>query len=463
MGIKFKQIDNLQNTFDSVSGNLQQEITSNSDAVSGIASGEYTFEGDKHFSNNVNFSGAQGILVNSDNIYTPNSIFADSIKIGYPLSDPRNSTPSPLGALQVSGGQIYLEDQLNIRNNSSINIEAGFITGLGGDLDSVTGQQLNYQTGDFSSQLTVSGNPVSTGVIIDYQTDSGVSLIGETFVTQGTGNFDSIDFNPTAGLPYKEGRLFYDSDNFTLSLYNEESDVSLQIGQETYLRVRNNTIDTISNGATVRIESSQGTYPTVELASANSESNSQVIGLATQDIAPSSFGYVTTYGIVRGINTTGYSAGDEIRLSVNSGEFTSGDIVSPNYRVSVGHVIRSHQNQGSVLVQVGQPKLGGGDVKNLKTANVSGVPFFEQAIDGAGILCSSNNFVFDSGNTRLGIGTTEPQGILDMSSTSSAPVMPRMNDSQMNGIPSPVNGMIIYNTTSGKFAGYAGGSWTTLH
>lgn len=39
MGIKFKQIDNLQNAFDSVSGNLQQEITSNSDVVYRIASG----------------------------------------------------------------------------------------------------------------------------------------------------------------------------------------------------------------------------------------------------------------------------------------------------------------------------------------------------------------------------------------------------------------------------------------
>ena len=462
MGIKFKQIDQLQETFDSLSGNLGSKIDSNSASLSGVISGDYTLYGDKVFNGNLEVSGAQGILISSDSLYTSNNIFSNKAKIGFPIYTPRNSTPDPLGALQVTGGQIYFEDNLNIRNNGGINIEAGFITGLGGNLNSITGQQLNYQTGDFSSQLTVSGNPISTGIIVDYQADSGVSLIGETFVTQGTGNFDSIDFNPTVGLPYKEGRLFYDSDNFTLSLYNEESDVSLQIGQETYLRVRNDTIDTISNGATVRIESSQGTHPTVELASANSESNSQVIGLATHDIAPSSFGYITTYGIVRGINTTGYSAGDEVHLSVNSGEFTSGDIVSPNYRVSVGHVLRSHQSQGSVLVQVGQPKLGGGDVKNLKTANVSGVPFFEQAIDGAGILCSSNNFVFDSGNTRLGIGTTEPQGILDMSSTSSAPIMPRMTTSEMNNISSPVEGMIIYNTTSGKFAGYTG-AWSLLH
>ncbi len=462
MGIKFKQIDRLQETFDSLSGSLSAEISSNSDLLSGVASGDYVFYGDKIFNGNLEVSGAQGVLIKEDSLYTPNSVFSDKVKIGFPIHTPRNSTPDPQGALQVTGGQIYFEDNLNIRNNGGINIEAGFITGLGANLSSITGNQLNYQTGNFSSQLTISGNPVATGVDVDYKAASGVSLVDETFITQGAGNFDSIDFDPTVGLPHKEGRLFYDSDNFTLSLYNEESDVSLQIGQEAYLRVRNNTISTISNGDTVRIDSSQGTHPTIELASANSESNSQVVGLATHDIAPSSFGYVTTYGIVRGINTTGYSAGDEVHLSVNSGEFTSGDIVSPNYRVSVGHVLRSHQNEGSVLVQVGQPKLGGGDVKNLKTANVSGVPFFEQAINGAGILCSSNNFVFDSGNARLGIGTTEPQGILDMSSTSSAPIMPRMTTSEMNNISNPVEGMIIYNTTSGKFAGYTG-AWSLLH
>ena len=33
MGIKFKQIDNLQATFDSISGSLQGEITANTNDV----------------------------------------------------------------------------------------------------------------------------------------------------------------------------------------------------------------------------------------------------------------------------------------------------------------------------------------------------------------------------------------------------------------------------------------------
>ena len=432
MGIKFKQIDNLQNTFDSVSGNLQQEITSNSDAVYGIASGEYTFEGDKHFSNNVNFSGAQGILVNSDNIYTPNSIFADSVKIGYPLSDPRNSTPLPLGALQVSGGQIYLEDQLNIRNNSSINIENGTITSPSGNFYFVTGT-----TGSFDS---LTGNNLNFSTL----------------------NPTLIDFNLTSAPAHREGRLFYDSDNSTLTLYNEESEVSLQVGQEQYVRVRNNTTADITNGSVVRVNGAQGNNATVSLASADSEVNAQVIGLATHTILQNSFGYVTTYGIVNGLNTNSYNAGDEIHLSDNSGEFTTGIINSPNYRVSVGHVLRSHQNQGRVLVQVGQPKLGGGDVKSLSTVNVSGINYYESAADSAGILGSSDSFVYNDAKGFIGLGTGDPNGILDINSTVSAPIMPRMTTAQMNAIPNPVEGMIIYNTESGKFAGRESGGWATI-
>ena len=157
MGIKFKQIDNLQNTFDSVSGGLQSEINSNSSSLHEVSSGDFSFYGHKYFNNNVDFSGAQGILVSSNNIYTPNDIFGNRVKIGYPLSDPRNSTPAPLGALQVSGGQIYLEDQLNIRNNSSIIIENGSITGGTGNFSKLTGVELFLESGDFSKGLTVSG------------------------------------------------------------------------------------------------------------------------------------------------------------------------------------------------------------------------------------------------------------------------------------------------------------------
>jgi hypothetical protein len=71
----------------------------------------------------------------------------------------------------------------------------------------------------------------------------------------------------------------------------------------------------------------------------------------------------------------------------------------------------------------------------------------------------------DGGNTfyiggNLGIGTTNPQGALDVTSTTGALIGPRMTTSQRDAL-SPVNGMIIYNTTTNQFNFYENGSWVT--
>ena len=177
MGIKFKQIDNLQSTFDDLSGDFQSQIQENASGVSGIYNDSQVLSGWKYFDNNVNISGAQGLLVSNDNIYTQNSLIASGVKIGFSIATPRNSTPGPEGSLQVSGGQIYFEEQLNVRNNSDIIIENG---------------NLNANQGIFSNNLTISGQSVTTGEIQEYVAGSGLNLTGNSFSTSSTGHFDAI-------------------------------------------------------------------------------------------------------------------------------------------------------------------------------------------------------------------------------------------------------------------------------
>jgi hypothetical protein len=236
-------------------------------------------------------------------------------------------------------------------------------------------------------------------------------LVGTELHTSGTGTFDVLDMtllDEANYPPHKEGRLFYDSDNHTISLYNDESDITLQIGQEQYVRVRNNTAATIGNGTAVLFNGVHGnSAPTVSGAIATSEATSQVIGLATHSIEPNTFGYVTTYGVVRDVDTSVFSAGDELYLSatqIGSGVNTSP--VIPNFKTTIGHVIRSHPSNGSILVQVGNAKLGGGDVKSEAPLNVSGVPFITSIADAtAGGAQTDPLFVYDSGNKQLQLGS----------------------------------------------------------
>jgi hypothetical protein len=257
---------------------------------------------------------------------------------------------------------------------------------------------------------------VATSQTLQSITDNGSSTtnaitITNNNITASSGLFDALDMTllgDGSQPAYQEGVIFYDSENHTLSLYNDEADVTLQLGQEEFLRVRNNTGATIPNGAAVLINGAHGnSAPTISGAIANFEASSQVVGLATHSIEADSFGYVTTYGIVRDVDTSVFSAGDELFLSAT--EIGSGVNVSPtipNYKVTLGHVIRSHGSNGSILVQVGNPKLGGGDLKSEAPLNISGVPFVTSISDTtAGGSQTDPLFIFDSGNRQLQLGS----------------------------------------------------------
>tara|TARA_B100001564_G_scaffold122557_2_gene102280 strand:+ start:15406 stop:18054 length:2649 start_codon:yes stop_codon:yes gene_type:complete len=240
-------------------------------------------------------------------------------------------------------------------------------------------------------------------------------------ITADSGVYNVLDLNLTsqANHPsHSEGRVWYDSTSHSLVVYNDESQVAQQLGQEEYLRVYNSTGSTILNGSGVRITGSYAnTAPTIAYAIANSESNSKVVGLVTHDIENNSYGYVTTYGIVSGVNTAAFTAGDELFLSPTAtGSYTNTSPEIPNYSSPLGYVVRE-ATDGSVLVQLGKHKLGGGDIKAMdQGVHVSGIPF----IDGSGYgnaigLANVNNFVYDSGSARLGIGTSHPTSTVSVS------------------------------------------------
>lgn len=65
----------------------------------------------------------------------------------------------------------------------------------------------------------------------------------------------------------------------------------------------------------------------------------------------------------------------------------------------------------------------------------------------------------------VGIGANWVQNcaILEIESTSKGVLFPRMTTTQRDAIPTPQNGLMIYNTTTNKFNGYAAGAWVALH
>ena len=173
MGIQFDQIDNLQSTFDAVSGGLQDQITPLAGDVYDIVSGEIGFEGHKFFNGNVDISGAQGIYINPNNLYTPNTVFAGSLKIGGGISSPRSSTAAPDGAFQVAVGDSFFDGALTMRNGSTL-------TAL-----TITGGSGEFHRG-YMGEVTTSGMVVSgaTETVVNLQElpyESGTLPSGSLF------------------------------------------------------------------------------------------------------------------------------------------------------------------------------------------------------------------------------------------------------------------------------------------
>ena len=236
----------------------------------------------------------------------------------------------------------------------------------------------------------------SNTVFITYPAERSVHLNDSGNVT----GIESIDFKLGVTPTYSEGRVFYDNVNHSLAVYNDEADITLQVGQEEYLRVRNRSGSQISNGQAVKIEGSQGTNATVELAIATDFNSSNVIGLATHNIENNSFGYITTFGLVNDIDTSDFTEGSELYLSpILSGGLTGVAPVAPFYQTPIGVCVRSHPSVGTILVQPRSARLGGFDVKNLGNIQNSGVPFISEISESSGAILDTNTGFYYSVST----------------------------------------------------------------
>lgn len=70
-------------------------------------------------------------------------------------------------------------------------------------------------------------------------------------------------------------------------------------------------------------------------------------------------------------------------------------------------------------------------------------------------------FISFSANAQVGIGTTDPHAssILELSSTTSGLLIPRVTTTQMNNISSPATGLVVYNTTESCIYFFDGANW----
>jgi len=149
------------------------------------------------------------------------------------------------------------------------------------------------------------------------------------------------------------GKLQWDTTWGGPQIGMEGGNVNLQIGQETLIKVYNNTGSSLTDGQVVYVTGSQGQRLTVALAKADSDATSAaIIGMVTEPIANNSSGFVTTQGMVNAINTSGAADGDVVYLSpTTAGGWTTTKPVAPQHMVMVGYVVKGGSaGAGSIYV-----------------------------------------------------------------------------------------------------------------
>lgn len=170
------------------------------------------------------------------------------------------------------------------------------------------------------------------------------------------GNLEWIDLTdePT-DVPTGAGVMSWNNNELALNIQTGIGPV-LQVGQEVYILICNDTGEQIDNFKALRPVG--GTFksgiivPTVEKAKADNFATMEgTLMVSTMDIPDDTIGLATRFGRVRDADTSAFSAGAGLFVSAT----TAGDFVDvapefPNYPISMGGVLNSDASVGQFVV-----------------------------------------------------------------------------------------------------------------
>ena len=217
----------------------------------------------------------------------------------------------------------------------------------GADGQDGIGVESAYVAADGSLVFTLTdGSEVDVGPL------SGLSVEaqGNTYIlgqSQGSGTDQATSlYVPGSGGPTS----WNDIDGTIDFPLNDE--VTLQLGQEELFYAK--ASEAISNGEVVMFAGAQSDHLLIQKADVTVPGFRQewVIGVATQDFANNEFGYVTSFGKVRELDTLAFNEGDLLWLSATTpGALTNVEPAKPACSVLVAAVTRSHGQQGTIFVR----------------------------------------------------------------------------------------------------------------
>ena len=173
---------------------------------------------------------------------------------------------------------------------------------------------------------------------------------------------DYVDFNRIGPHVAAARRMQWNDDDGTIDV-GLNADVVLQVGQEMQFYAKNTSGGAINNGSPVMFTGTLGASGKLTFSKAvadGSITSLYMMGVATEDIPNNGFGYITSFGKVRGFNTSGapysetWADGDIIYFSPTvAGGWTNVLPAAPNLDLPVAVVLNAATGgSGSIFVRM---------------------------------------------------------------------------------------------------------------
>jgi hypothetical protein len=219
---------------------------------------------------------------------------------------------------------------------------------------------------------------------------------------------DYVTFDITPENTSEEvGTLSWDTDFETLKL--QLNGVTLQIGQEHIIRVKNNSNSVaIPNRTAVMFSGAAG--DTVKVSPAISTLASEpelLVGITTEEIDADGFGFVTQFGFVNNVNTASWSLGDLLYVDpATPGLLTNVKPTAPNWTFPIAAVTRVHASSGRILSRA----IPGKHLHDIVDVLISG-----SVQNNQGLVYNSSSSVWTNESIVNSVNGTDNQILVDNS------------------------------------------------
>lgn len=193
---------------------------------------------------------------------------------------------------------------------------------------------------------------------------NALEMLATAPVTQNNNSVvtDYIDLPEIGPHITRARRVQWNQDDGTMDVGLYGGSV-LQVGQEMMFYSKNTSGSLIPNGTPVMFTGTVGSSGKLTFGLAVADGSvpaDYMMGVATQDVANNAFGYVTSFGLVRGFNATGapygevWSDGDLLYFDPAApGTWTNVQPQAPNIAVPVAVVVNAGSGgSGSIFVRM---------------------------------------------------------------------------------------------------------------